>query len=112
MSNEVFWLTVGFAGQALFSARFLVQWLHSERHGRCLIPTAFWYFSIGGGLTLLCYALYRRDPVFIAGQLTGLLIYGRNLHFLARERSRDAESARAPESAAPDFAAPPSGSGS
>ncbi len=83
---EWIWLIVGFTGQGLFSARFLVQWLYSERQRRSVIPVAFWYFSIAGGLTLLAYAIHRQDPVFILGQATGVLIYGRNLYFIARER--------------------------
>lgn len=63
-----------------------MQWIHSERQGRSVIPDGFWYFSLGGGVTLLAYALYRHDPVFILGQLTGLLIYGRNLYLVRRER--------------------------
>lgn len=82
-----FWLAVGFLGQALFSMRFLVQWLHSERVKRSIIPNAFWYFSIGGGATLLVYAIHRKDPVFIVGQATGLFIYLRNLHFIFKERT-------------------------
>ena len=76
---EWIWLTVGFIGQGLFSARFLVQWLYSERHRRSVIPVAFWYFSIAGGITLLIYALHREDPVFVLGQGLGLFIYLRNL---------------------------------
>lgn len=64
--------------------RFLVQWIQSERRKRSVIPIAFWYFSIAGGTTLLAYALYRQDPVFILGQAGGLLIYGRNLYFIFR----------------------------
>lgn len=86
MHADWIWLAIGFAGQALFSARFLVQWLASERSGRSVIPLAFWYFSIGGGMTLLAYAIYRADPVFIAGQLGGVLIYLRNLHLIMLER--------------------------
>lgn len=88
MNVHIFWLIIGFAGQAFFSARFLVQWLYSEWHKRSLIPTAFWYFSIAGGLVLLVYAVHQRDPVFIAGQLTGVIVYGRNLYFITRERVR------------------------
>lgn len=84
--NDYMWLVVGFAGQALFSMRFLVQWLQSERVKRSVIPDTFWYFSIGGGVTLLVYAIHRADPVFIVGQATGLFIYLRNLHFILRER--------------------------
>jgi lipid-A-disaccharide synthase-like uncharacterized protein len=80
------WVFVGFAAQGLFTMRFLVQWIASERAGRSVIPLAFWLFSIGGGLLLLVYALYRRDPVFIAGQAFGVFVYLRNLHFVLRER--------------------------
>jgi lipid-A-disaccharide synthase-like uncharacterized protein len=86
MSNETVWITIGFAGQALFTARFLVQWLQSERMRRSVFPVAFWYFSIGGGVVLLIYAIHRIDPVFIFGQATGLFIYLRNLYFVIRER--------------------------
>jgi lipid-A-disaccharide synthase-like uncharacterized protein len=84
--TEVMWLSVGFAGQALFSLRFLVQWLASERARRSVVPVAFWFLSIAGGTTLLIYAVHRLDPVFIAGQAGGLLIYGRNLFLIQRER--------------------------
>lgn len=80
------WIVVGYFAQILFSMRFLVQWLESERAGRSVIPLAFWLFSIGGGLLLLVYALHRRDPVFIAGQALGVFIYARNLHFVLRDR--------------------------
>ena len=80
------WLAIGFFGQALFSARFIVQWLTSERIKKSVIPTAFWYFSVAGGATLLAYAIHRRDPVFIVGQASGLFIYLRNLQFLWRDR--------------------------
>lgn len=82
------WLAVGFLGQALFSARFIVQWLSSEKIKKSVIPKAFWYFSMAGGATLLAYAIHREDPVFIVGQAAGLFIYARNLQFLWRERSQ------------------------
>ena len=66
--------------------RFLIQWIYSERKKRSVIPLAFWYFSLAGGITLLSYAIYRRDPVFILGQATGVFIYTRNLQLIARER--------------------------
>ena len=85
MTREYLWLGIGFLGQALFFTRFLVQWLASERAGRSTFPMAFWYLSLSGGLVLLGYALYRRDPVFIVGQLTGAFIYLRNIHMRRRE---------------------------
>jgi lipid-A-disaccharide synthase-like uncharacterized protein len=87
MSTEQVWLSVGFLGQAFFSARFLVQWIASERRKQSVIPTSFWLFSIGGGLTLLLYAIHRLDPVFILGQAAGLFVYSRNL-FLIRRKAR------------------------
>ena len=73
------WIGIGLLGQALFSMRFLVQWISSERQGRSVVPPAFWWLSIAGSLVLLCYAVHRRDPVFILGQSMGFLIYIRNL---------------------------------
>jgi len=78
------WLLVGFTGQALFSMRFLVQWIYSEKRRQSVIPTAFWYFSLLGGMTLFSYALFRQDPVFIVGQGAGIFIYLRNLYFIHR----------------------------
>jgi lipid-A-disaccharide synthase-like uncharacterized protein len=76
------WVVLGFVAQGFFTMRFLVQWIASERARKSVIPVAFWFFSIGGGILLLAYALYRRDPVFIAGQAFGLLVYIRNLYFV------------------------------
>ena len=76
------WVVLGFLAQGFFTMRFLVQWIASERARASVIPVAFWILSIGGGLLLLIYALYRRDPVFIVGQAFGLLVYVRNLYFI------------------------------
>jgi lipid-A-disaccharide synthase-like uncharacterized protein len=84
------WVVLGFVAQALFTMRFVVQWVASERSGHSVIPIAFWFFSIGGGLLLLAYALYRRDPVFIAGQAFGVFVYLRNLQFVLRDRRASA----------------------
>jgi lipid-A-disaccharide synthase-like uncharacterized protein len=84
MTAEHVWLGVGLLGQSLFSARFLVQWIASERRRRSVVPVAFWYFSLAGGLILLAYATYRLDPVFIIGQLSGIFVYTRNLYFIRR----------------------------
>ena len=96
ISSETFWLTIGFLGQALFSARFIVQWIASERARKSIIPAAFWLFSVGGGATLLAYAIYRQDPVFIVGQAAGLLIYGRNIVFIWREKRGTAAASTQP----------------
>ena len=80
------WVVLGLIAQGLFTMRFLVQWIGSERAGHSVIPLAFWLFSIGGGILLLVYALYRRDPVFIAGQAFGVFVYLRNLYFVMRDR--------------------------
>ena len=80
------WVLLGFAAQGLFTMRFLVQWIASERAGHSVIPMMFWVFSIVGGILLLGYALYRKDAVFIAGQAFGVFVYLRNLYFVLRER--------------------------
>ena len=82
------WIVVGFIGQALFSARFVVQWLASERVKRSIVPRAFWYFSLAGGATLLAYAIHKQDPVFIAGQGLGLVVYLRNLYLIRTGRQQ------------------------
>src|SRR5947199_9321222 len=76
------WVILGFVAQGFFTIRFVVQWIASERARKSVIPVAFWFFSIGGGVLLLIYALYRKDPVFIARQALGLLVYIRNLYFI------------------------------
>ena len=88
---EFWWVVFGLGGQLMFTARFLVQWLASERQQRSVVPVAFWYLSIAGGLVLLTYAIYRRDPVFILGQSMGVFIYLRNLVLIHAERRRAPE---------------------
>jgi len=83
---EAIMIIIGFGGQALFAARFIIQWISSESVGKSVIPVAFWYFSISGGLVLLTYAIWRKDPVIIAGQSVGVFIYARNLYFISREK--------------------------
>jgi len=80
------WVILGMIAQLLFTARFVVQWIASERAGHSVIPLAFWVFSIGGGALLLIYALYRKDVVFIAGQAFSFFVYARNLYFVMRDR--------------------------
>ena len=75
---EIFFLLIGFLGQTLFASRFIFQWLHSERKGESSIPIIFWYLSIFGGIGLLTYAIFRKDPVIITGQTFGIFNYLRN----------------------------------
>lgn len=89
LTPENIWVTVGFGGQALFFSRFLVQWIATERRRQSIVPTAFWYLSIAGGVVLLSYALWRGDPVFIAGQSFGLLVYSRNLWYVHRQKTNE-----------------------
>lgn len=88
LNVDMVWLAVGLFGQAMFSARFLVQWIASELRRRSVIPQLFWYFSLAGGATLFVYALHREDPVFIIGQGAGLFIYARNLWLIRVARQR------------------------
>jgi lipid-A-disaccharide synthase-like uncharacterized protein len=83
------WIVLGFIAQFMFSMRFVVQWIASERVGRSIVPVAFWFFSIGGGTLLLIYSIQRQDPVFIAGQALGLIIYARNLWLIFKEKRQD-----------------------
>jgi len=89
---ESLMIVVGFGGQFLFAMRFIIQWITSEGAKRSVIPVVFWYFSIGGGSVLLLYAIWRQDPVIIAGQGLGLFIYVRNLIFIHREKNDQSSS--------------------
>lgn len=90
-TTELIWLTVGFGAQAMFSMRFIIQWIASERARRSIVPETFWYFSFAGGFMLFIYAVYRMDPVFILGQGSGLFIYARNIWFIWRAKHEVAE---------------------
>lgn len=80
--EQTLWIVLGFVAQGLFSARFLVQWIASERRKQSVVPHMFWYFSVAGGALLFAYAIHRKDPVFIVGQGAGLIVYLRNLQLL------------------------------
>lgn len=84
--TDAIWVMVGLFGQLMFTARFIVQWLASERAGRSVVPVAFWYFSLAGGLIVLAYGIHKLDPVIILGQLPGTVIYSRNLWLIHAER--------------------------
>ena len=79
---EIMWLTIGLLAQLMFSMRFIVQWIATERARASIVPETFWYFSLFGGVLLLAYACYRVDPVFVMGQAAGLVVYSRNLYFV------------------------------
>jgi lipid-A-disaccharide synthase-like uncharacterized protein len=82
MTTEHLWMGVGFLGQAMFSARMLLQWIASERRKRSVVPRAFWYCSMMGGITLFAYAIYKSDAVFIVGQGAGIVVYARNIYLI------------------------------
>ena len=83
--TEIIWVAIGFLGQGLFFGRWVIQWIASERKAESRVPVAFWYMSLVGGLITLAYAIYRRDPVFIAGQGVGAVVYIRNLMLIYRQ---------------------------
>ncbi|MGZ8272171.1 MAG: lipid-A-disaccharide synthase N-terminal domain-containing protein [Methylophilus sp.] len=86
-AGDITWLCIGLVGQGLFMMRFIVQWIHSERHKQSLIPVSFWYFSLIGGLTVLAYGFHKAEPVIILGQLPGTIVYARNLMLIKRNRT-------------------------
>ena len=88
-NTEIIFLIIGFVGQGLFASRFIFQWIYSERKGQSSIPIIFWYLSIFGGLGLLTYAIFRKDPVIILGQIFGILIYSRNLILIYKESKNE-----------------------
>ena len=87
---DILWLTLGFAAQGLFGMRFLIQWIHSEKHRKSMVPITFWWFSVIGGISMLIYSIHLRDPVFISGQAFGLIVYIRNIWLLYNERKAQA----------------------
>ena len=86
-----FWLAFGLAAQLAFAARFLVQWIASERAGKSVVPLAFWFFSIGGGVMTLIYGLVKREPVIIFGQLLSNIIYIRNVMLIFKSRQKQSQ---------------------
>ena len=88
-SFEIFFLIIGFFGQLLFASRFIYQWIYSEKKGKSVIPIGFWYLSIFGGIGLLIYAISRKDPVIIMGQMFGIFIYIRNLILIYRKKNEN-----------------------
>ena len=78
----------GSAGQIIFTFRFVYQWLHSEKMKKSVLPPGFWIISLIGSLMIITYAIFRLDPVLIAGQLFGAIIYSRNLYIHYRSAPR------------------------
>lgn len=86
IENWNIFLIIGFIGQGLFSMRFIIQWLASEKAKKSVIPFSFWTFSLSGSIFLLIYAIYKKDPVFILGQAPNVLIYSRNIYLIKKNR--------------------------
>jgi lipid-A-disaccharide synthase-like uncharacterized protein len=107
MSNWTIWVAIGFLGQALFTARFAVQWVVSERKRDSVVPPAFWWLSLAGGSVLLAYVIHRRDPVLIVGQVMGVFIYIRNLMLVAKGKRRAAKRSSRDPASKPDSGATP-----
>ena len=86
-----FWLAFGLVAQLAFAARFLVQWIASERVGKSVVPMAFWFFSVAGGTMTLIYGLVKREPVIIIGQSLSNIIYVRNIMLIWKNRASGSE---------------------
>lgn len=84
-----FFMALGLLGQGMFSMRFIVQWIASEKAGKSVIPFSFWLFSFGGSLLLFIYAVYKKDPVFILGQAPNIFIYSRNIWLIRKEKIKE-----------------------
>ncbi|MCX5898713.1 MAG: lipid-A-disaccharide synthase N-terminal domain-containing protein [Proteobacteria bacterium] len=85
------WVLFGFFGQFVFAMRFIIQWIVSEKKKESIVPLSFWYLSLGGGVILLIYAIYKNDPVFMLGQATGLIVYARNLMLITKKKNLNQE---------------------
>jgi len=99
--NSLLWIGLGLGGQLLFSGRMVVQWLTSEKKQRSVVPPAFWYMSLGGGLLLAAYFIWRQDLIGVLGQSSGLVIYARNIRLLYKNRPANPASLASSERPAP-----------
>lgn len=95
---ETIWAGVGLVGQGIFTSRLAVQWLASERKKDVVVPDAFWWFSLAGGLITLVYAIHLQSLSLALAQSTGVFIYMRNLMLIAGRKRRD-RAPRPPEPA-------------
>ena len=100
--DSMAWLVFGLVGNAIFFSRFLIQWLASEKAGKSVVPTAFWYLSIAGSVVLLIYALHKRDPVFVLAYLPNAFVYLRNLQLIKKNEQGPTEVVHAAEPAVAD----------
>src|SRR6266478_5085080 len=89
--SNAFWRAIGFAGLGVFQARWIVQWLYSEKHRESKVPTAFWWLSLFGALLETLYFLRQHDPVGIAGYCVSAVPYTRNLMLVYAKKKRDAQ---------------------
>jgi len=97
ITTDPLWVAIGLVGNVLFASRFIVQWFQSEREGRSVIPVAFWYLSLVGGIVTTAYAFHLKSLPYALGQGSGLFVYGRNLFLIFRERRLLREAAQQPE---------------
>lgn len=86
----VVWVMIGFGAQAVFAARFVIQWIVSEKRKESVVPEIFWWISITGGIMLYCYFVWRKDLPAVLGQSTGIVIYARNLRLISKGKARKA----------------------
>ena len=93
LDSSPFWLTIGFVGTALWTLRFPVQWIISERRGRSVLPPAFWWMSIFGAGLLTAYAAYKPDVVFVLAYVLNPIPAIRNLMLIYRKPKTATETA-------------------
>ncbi|MEM9064308.1 MAG: lipid-A-disaccharide synthase N-terminal domain-containing protein [Planctomycetota bacterium] len=91
---SLLWVAIGLGGQAAFFGRMAIQWVLSEKERKSVVPEAFWWLSLGGGVALFTYFVWRQDVVGVLGQSTGVVIYARNLRLIHKQRRRDAREAQ------------------
>jgi len=97
-ANLDLWGLFGVAFQLAFMARFVVQWIASERSGKSVIPISFWYLSLIGSTGVLIYGIGIGNPVIILGQLFGTVVYVRNLMLIYRGRGGTTDDPTTPTS--------------
>jgi lipid-A-disaccharide synthase-like uncharacterized protein len=90
-TKEWLWILFGLIGQVMFTGRFIIQWIASEKAKKSIVTPAFWIFSILGSSVLSVYAIYRKDPVFILGQVPGIFIYARNLVIMRNNKHEESQ---------------------